>query len=529
MKDNMLTRIIYVALFSFAFFSPSIGQNNSPYDCIYNHLFYLQPSSYEPFQSAKSFEGNDSLINKKYAIKLKQTLDGLGLFVSIEGLSTEVNYFDTLRQSTRYYLFPNELPEIYVSKIDDKWVYPYEIRNQIDKAHAKLYPFGTKFLINLLPSQTHVKWLGLFLWQWLGMLLLFIVAGIVFYLLSLVIFSIIKVASRSQLSLLQNKAKLLSRLSTFSSLFVTLQVFRLFLPLLQLSPEVSWFAIMILKIISAFVILLIILRVIDVLAGYLHSLAQKTTSKMDEQLLPVVKRIIQIILISFWLIYLLTLFRVDVTALLAGISIGGVAIALAAQDTLRNLFGSFTIFMDKPFQIGDWIQMDDVEGTVEEVGFRSTRVRSFENSLLSVPNAKLMDANVNNYGLRRYRRYKTNISISYDTPPDKIELFVQGLRDIISLHPSSRKDAAEVHLNHMSSSSLDILFYMFFDVSTWTEELKARQEIILGILRLAKDLGIEFAFPSVSVYTGSGTGSFLADKSTLEKSLEDYQNRINRI
>jgi len=525
---NTSVRTLLIVFIGILAFGTIAAQNDSPYDCIYNHLNYLQASSYQPNQSAKSFEGQDSIANSEYAIKLKQVLDGLGLFVHIDEIPSSPTYYDSTRQNNRYYLFPADLPNIYVNKLNDKWVYPDAIKSRIDKAHAALYPFGTQFLMNLLPTKSNTKWLGLFLWQWLGIVLLVVAFVLIFYTLSFVINRIIRLVNKSRLSLLQNQAKLLSRISSLVSLLVSVYLLKTFLPLLQLNPQLSWLTILIIKMVSAFLILLIILRVVDVLAGYFHELTKKTSSKMDEQLLPVLKRGVQLILISFWLIYLLTLFNIDVTALLAGISIGGVAIALAAQDTLKNLFGSFTIFADKPFQIGDWIQFGTVEGTVEEVGFRSTRVRSFENSLMSVPNAKLLDTSVNNYGLRQYRRFKTNISITYDTAPDKIELFVQGLRSIVALHPDTRKDGAEIHLNNMGASSLDILFYMFFDVSNWTDELRARQEVILGILRLAKELGVEFAFPSMSLYQGSGVESQTKTATDLSQALEDFKQRIDR-
>jgi MscS family membrane protein len=336
---------------------------------------------------------------------------------------------------------------------------------------------------------------------------------------------LIRLLGQSSFWLLQKNAKLLQRISVLLGAFLSLRLFVLLYPALLLNPKLSWLITVGIKTIGALLILLIILRVIDVLYSYFYEASLKTASKMDEQLLPVVRRGVQVVLISFWLIYLLSLMQVDVTALLAGISIGGVAIALAAQDTIKNLFGSFTIFMDKPFQIGDWIQFGSVEGTVEEVGFRSTRVRSFENSLMSVPNAKLLDTSVNNYGLRRYRRFKTTISITYDTPPDNIERFTTGLRDIVALHPKTRKDGVEIHLNNMSASSLDILFYMFFDVATWTEELTARQEILLAILRLAAHLGISFAFPSISVYQEKESTTL---ENGLETFLEDYKSRIQQ-
>jgi MscS family membrane protein len=501
------------------------GQNATPYDCIYNHLYYLGSEEFDTQLSSRSFSSTDSTEGAEYALKLKQVLDGKGLYVIMEDIPDSPEYYDSILRDHQYYLFPEQLPNIYVKRKEGKWTYPRSIFPEIDRLHSEIYPLGSNFLIKLFPKMSGETWAGLYLWQWFGLGLLFLLILLAYFITVFIIKRLISLLGQSSFWLLQKNAKLLQRISVLLGAFLSLRLFVLLYPALLLSPKLSWLITVGIKTIGALLILLIILRVIDVLYSYFLEASLKTTSKMDEQLLPVVRRGVQVVLISFWLIYLLSLMQVDVTALLAGISIGGVAIALAAQDTIKNLFGSFTIFMDKPFQIGDWIQFGSVEGTVEEVGFRSTRVRSFENSLMSVPNAKLLDTSVNNYGLRRYRRFKTTISITYDTPPDNIERFTSGLRKIVALHPMTRKDGVEIHLNNMSASSLDILFYMFFDVATWTEELAARQEILLAILRLAAHLGINFAFPSISVYQEKGSTTMEND---LESFLEDYKSRVQR-
>ena len=141
---------------------------------------------------------------------------------------------------------------------------------------------------------------------------------------------------------------------------------------------------------------------------------------------------------------------------------------------------------------------------------------------------------INNYGLRVYRRYSTTITITYGTRPELIEQFVEGLRQIVSIHPDTRKDAFYVHLNGMSSSSLDILFYIFFDVPDWDAELKAKEEVLLATLRLAEELGVEFAYPTTSVHVerfpGQKTEEIAPNKkasdSKLNNFLEDYKKRF---
>jgi MscS family membrane protein len=186
---------------------------------------------------------------------------------------------------------------------------------------------------------------------------------------------------------------------------------------------------------------------------------------LDDQLVPLVRKTLKAFVIVVGSLFILKYgLRVDIVPYLTGLSIGGLAFALAAQDTIKNFFGSIMIFIDKPFQVGDWITSGEVDGTVEEVGFRSTRVRTFRNSLVYIPNGKIADATIDNHGLRKYRRFYTNITITYETPPELIEVFVDGLREIVRKHPKTRKDFYNIYLNNLASYSLEVMFYVFFAV-----------------------------------------------------------------
>ena len=472
---------------------PPADASLNPYQTIYNHLYYLQDESYDPLLSGQSFNSPaDSIENSKQAIKLKQVMDGMGLFVRLELIPNDPNFFDSTQNQPIYFPFADELPEVYVFKNDSGWHYSDETKKAISSLHQKVYPLGANILLNILPENANNKFFGLYLWQYLGFVLIGILVIILFYILRLLLSWIIR--------RLTSDYVLWKRMKFFTSVWGSLLFLQLLIPLLLLPPKLMEIFTLSLKIILSFVFLLILLQLINILITFLRGITEKTESKMDEQLLPVLKRGIQVIVLALWLLQILSLLGINVTALIAGISIGGLALALAAQDTLKNLFGSLTIFMDKPFQIGDWVQSGDAEGTVEEVGFRSTRIRSFENSLIYVPNSQLSDRTINNYGLRDFRRFKTTIGIRYDTPPDKVEEFIKGMRSIVSNHPHTKKDAFEIHLNNLGASALEILFYIFFETSTWTEELESKHEIIMSIIRLAEELGVEFAFPSTTVY-----------------------------
>jgi MscS family membrane protein len=183
---------------------------------------------------------------------------------------------------------------------------------------------------------------------------------------------------------------------------------------------------------------------------------------------------------------------------LAGLSIGGFALAFGAQDTIKNFLGSLMIFADKSFSVGDWIDNGNVSGTVEEIGLRSTKIRTFYNSLVPVPNSLLSDKSIDNLGKRKYRRYKTKVILKYDTPMDKVEEFIERIKQVIEEHPDTRKDYYMVYMNEFGSYGLEVLLYLFFKVPTWNLELKARHEIIAKVLEIQRELGIELAIPLVS-------------------------------
>jgi MscS family membrane protein len=224
-----------------------------------------------------------------------------------------------------------------------------------------------------------------------------------------------------------------------------------------------------------------------------------TSSKLDDQLAPILNNFLNGIVVFVGFLKLLTLFGIEPTAVIAGASIGGIAVALASQDTVKNLIGTIMIFLDKPFHIGDWIEAGTVVGTVEKVGFRSTRVRAADTSIYQIPNSSLSEMVVNNKGLRAFRRYTTNLGVRYDTPPDLIEAFILGIRKIIELHPNTREEAFNVEFTGFGDSALLILVNLYFKALDWNTEQASKHSLHMSILKLAAELGVEFAFPSTTL------------------------------
>ena len=264
------------------------------------------------------------------------------------------------------------------------------------------------------------------------------------------------------------------------------------LPLAVLSVAIRFFL--------AVAMVLAAFRLTDLTSDYFLRKAKRTRSKFDDLLIPLLRKTTKVVLAILAAIYVAESLSIEILPLLTGLGIGGIAVAFAAKDTIENFFGSVAVILDRPFEVGDWVQIDSLEGTVEELGLRSTRIRTFYNSLVTVPNSVLVRATVDNFGKRRYRRYRTMLNITYDTPPERIDAFCEGVREIIREHPYTRKDYYHVYLNEFGAHSLDILLYIFFQAPDWPTEIRERHRLMLDVIRLAHRLGVSFAFPTQTLH-----------------------------
>lgn len=241
-------------------------------------------------------------------------------------------------------------------------------------------------------------------------------------------------------------------------------------------------------------------RLVDIVGGYLNRRARATATRMDDALVPLIPKTLKIFVTVVGVVFIADNLNINVSGLIAGLGLGGLAFALAAKDMVQNLFGSVTILLDRTFAVGDWIVIDGKEGSVEAIGFRSTRIRTFYNSRLTVPNSTFITASVDNMGERRYRRLSTRLGVVYQTPPDKIEAFCEGIRELVRQHPYMRKDYFHVYFNGYAESALEILVYVFWETPEWSTELRERHRFLLDILRLARNLGVDFAYPTQTLY-----------------------------
>lgn len=256
----------------------------------------------------------------------------------------------------------------------------------------------------------------------------------------------------------------------------------------------------ILKGLIAFFIIRMIYNLIDATGNVLMNYSAKTGSQFDNQLVPFAEKTAKGVIVVLGFLIVLQSFGLNVVSLLAGLGLGGLALALAAQDTAANLFGSVTILLDRPFSVGDLIKVKDLEGTVEEIGLRSTRIRTLYNSVITVPNGTMAKEYIDNMGVRPARRIRLFLGLTYDTTPEKMEAFCKTVENYLKSYDEVIGDSITVAFTRYSDSSLDVLVNFHLRVVTAPEEIKHQQIIYLEFLKIAKSLNVDFAFPSRTLY-----------------------------
>ena len=241
-------------------------------------------------------------------------------------------------------------------------------------------------------------------------------------------------------------------------------------------------------------------RLLDGLAAYFTARAAKTESSLDDQLVPFVAKTLKIFIVITGMLVVAQNMGYSISGLIASLGIGGIAVAMAAKDTIANVFGSIMILVDRPFTIGDLIKTAEFEGVVEEVGFRSTRIRTFAKTLVNVPNSTMANMVIDNIDARPKRRVKMRIGLTYDTPVEKMRQAVGDIEDILSRHNGVDHDFFLVKFDEFEDSALSIFLYYFTTTVRWEEYLQVRQEVNLQIMGLLESLELEFAFPTRTVY-----------------------------
>lgn len=493
--------------------SPPPGPNDgaeyglsNPRETVSRHLHYLLPKTYNADYAADVVFGDDLPEKEKIRIatEIRDIFNAQGDYVKLDLIPDDPNYKDSVTQTARYVIFPDKYPGIYVEKYGSRWLYSKSTVSNIDQIHDRVFPLGSSVLKKLTPKIAQNSFMGLRVWQFEGILLIIVLCVLIYFLFNFIFGVFVsKIIPRIFPKSSLDTTLIPPLVHPMSWLLITLLIQHYFMPMLLLPISLGKPIGIILKVAAPIFGVMVFFRLVDVIASLSSNLAGQTETTLDDQLIPLLTKISKMVIAIFGIIFILQNVGVNVTALLAGVSIGGLALALAAQDTVRNFIGSISIFVDRPFMIGDFIDTGSFSGSVEEVGVRSTRLRAPDGAMVSIPNGKLADMAVTNHGVRTYRRYVTNITVTYNTPPATMEKFVMGIREIVEAHPDTLKEKALVNFHEMADSSLNIFFSVFFDVTDYGKFLSARQDIFLSVMKLAEEMGVEFAFPSTSVYVES--------------------------
>jgi MscS family membrane protein len=500
MKRLLLVFLLFTSVLS-AQDSTKVNLKN-PNATIYSHLYFLQSDSYQPEKAALTIFPNSTKKPKNAAIKIKQILDGKGLFVDFKNTPTNSDYKDSLMLGNfnKYVLFPDVMPLISVEKVGEKWYYSQETIKNLDDIYNDVFPWYVLKLEELMPDFGHKKVFEIEVWKYVGLLIMLIIAFLLHAIFKRFTFFVLR---KVHSYFLHNDglaiAKVLKKLAHPIGLLIALSFIDKVFPSFQFSLTINKWVFVGLNIAQTVFWIYVFLKLVQVVMHVYSEFTERTVSKLDDQLVPILNNFLTGIVIFVGILKMLTVLGFDATTVIAGASIGGLAVALASQDTVRNLIGTFMIFLDKPFHIGDWIEADEVVGSVEEVGFRSSRIRAVDTSIYQIPNSKLSEIVINNKGLRLYRRYNTKLGLRYDTPPELIEAFVKGLRELIIAHPETRTESYNVEFTGFGDSALLIMINVYFKSLEWGTEQSSKHRLHIAIVKLAKALGVDFAFPSSSL------------------------------
>lgn len=269
---------------------------------------------------------------------------------------------------------------------------------------------------------------------------------------------------------------------------------------LNISDEVMKVVATIFKIISVIVFAKGFAESLTPKSSFVKRIKERNTKNVEDSMLDFILKIARALIYIIAGFIVITLLGINLNGLVAGLGIGGVIVTLAAQDTAKNLFGGMVIFIDKPFSVGDWIEMSPFEGTVEDITFRSTRVRTFENSLVNIPNSVISNSSIINWSKMEKRRYKTNLCIQIDTPLEKLEKFEKRVKEMLQEREGIYDDSIIVKFDEIKDNGINILVCSYTDSIDYPSYLAEKENINCKIMKILREENIELAYDTKTVY-----------------------------
>lgn len=221
---------------------------------------------------------------------------------------------------------------------------------------------------------------------------------------------------------------------------------------------------------------------------------------VEDSMLEFALKVTRVIIYLTALFIIFAILQINLNGLVAGIGIGGIIVTLAAQDTAKNIFGGIVLFIDKPFNVGDWIQTPNYEGTVEDMTFRTTRIRNFENSVVNIPNSTIADSAIINWSKMEKRRYKFSLSFPLDTTAEQMEIISNRIKEMLIKEPQVIDDDIIISFENITDNGLSLLVYMFVVPTGYNDYIMLKDKINKNIINILHNLGVELSYPSTSVY-----------------------------
>ena len=293
--------------------------------------------------------------------------------------------------------------------------------------------------------------------------------------------------------------------------FLLLTGFYLAIIVLPISNELRQFFSVVFRGVSTLLVFWGLLRFVDILADILVEISRHKGHSIAA-FIPLLRKATRVFVIVIGVIMVVDNLGYSVGGILATLGLGGAALAFASKDTIANLYGSFALALDRPFQVGDWIQVgSEVDGDVEEVGLRSTKVRSWPKTIVSIPNSVLANEIIDNWSRMPKRRVKQIVGVTYETKPDDMEGIVEDIRQLLRDDDGVDHDFLLVNFTDFGESSLDVLVYYFTRSIAWLEHMDVRQRINIKIMRAVEARGLSIAFPTRSVYLEGANAERIAN------------------
>jgi MscS family membrane protein len=389
----------------------------------------------------------------------------------------------------------------------------------IPDLHAE---FGDGPLAEFLPPMFfELHFLEVQLWQWIGLLVLVVVAAAVSWILTFLLFRTARgLASRSQteiddvvLQLAAGPVRLLVGVLAFAG---TTYPLGLAVPVRAFLGAVE----------KGLVILAatwLLLRLIDLLARFIEQRLFVRGQAMALSVVPLGRRTVKVLVAAIAVLAALQNFGVNVTGIVAGLGIGGLAVALAAQKTVENLFGGVTLIADQPVRVGDFCRFGDKIGTVEEVGLRSTRIRTLDRTVVTVPNAEFSSLQLENFTRRDRIWFHPTLGLRYETSPDQLRFVLIGIKKLLATHPRVEPDPARVRFTGFGDFSLNLDIFAYIRTNDYNEFLAIQEDLLLRIMDIVEESGTGFAFPSQTIYTGPDSGLDAARTKAAEEQVKAWR------